>query len=277
MEMMSMKTTLLLLITLCLGACTLPDSAHYPTNAVPVKADKLATILTQVNSASGQPQGEKISRISSAFLDTPYEADTLIGSASTPEVLVINFNGVDCFTLIDYVQSLSNSHDRASFVANLIRTRYVDGEVSYLKRRHFFSDWFANVPRVARDVTRTISPDAVTVVKQLNRKADGGEYVPGLKVISRSITYIPARAITPPVLNRIQSGDYIGVYAPADGLDVSHVGIAVRHDGKLWFRNASSLAANRKVVDSPFSEYFGSKPGIVVLRALPLREPKRAE
>ncbi|WP_146674791.1 N-acetylmuramoyl-L-alanine amidase-like domain-containing protein, partial [Salmonella enterica] len=33
------------------------------------------------------------------------------------------------------------------------------------------------------------------------------------------------------------------------------------------FRNASSLAANRKVVDTPFMEYMHSRPGIVVLRA----------
>jgi phosphatidylserine/phosphatidylglycerophosphate/cardiolipin synthase-like enzyme len=31
--------------------------------------------------------------------------------------------------------------------------------------------------------------------------------------------------------------------------------------------SASSLAANRKVVDTPFMEYMHSKPGIVVLRA----------
>ncbi|WP_312546493.1 N-acetylmuramoyl-L-alanine amidase-like domain-containing protein, partial [Pantoea eucalypti] len=55
--------------------------------------------------------------------------------------------------------------------------------------------------------------------------------------------------------------------------DVSHVGIAVWHDGRLWFRNASSLAAHRKVVDTPFREYMRSKPGIIVLRAVPLTAP----
>ncbi|WP_232233881.1 N-acetylmuramoyl-L-alanine amidase-like domain-containing protein, partial [Salmonella enterica] len=64
-----------------------------------------------------------------------------------------------------------------------------------------------------------------------------------------------------------KNGDYIGVYSPLDGLDVSHVGIVVRHDEQVWFRNASSLAANRKVVDTPFMEYMHSRPGIVVLRA----------
>jgi len=269
---MRVNTVLLLVMTACLSACASPDAAHYRVPE-PAEADKVSVILGQGLPTSEQQLGERISQISAAFLGTPYEANTLIGSPDTSEALVINFKGVDCFTLLDYVQALSRSHDRASFKANLIRTRYVDGEVSYLKRRHFFSDWFADSPRNADDVTRTLSPDAVTVVKQLNRQANGDELVPGLGVISRHITYIPAQAITPQVLKQIQTGDYVGVYATTQSLDVTHVGIAVRHDGRLWFRNASSLAVNRKVVDAPFREYMRSKPGIIVLRAVPLTAP----
>ena len=270
---MKVNTALLLLITACLSACALPDAAHYRGVPESAEADKVSVILAQGLPTSEQQQGERISQISAAFLGTPYEANTLIGSPDTPEALVINLNGVDCFTLLDYVQALSHSHDRASFEANLIRTRYAGGEVSYLKRRHFFSDWFAESPRNADDITRTLSPDAVTVEKQLNRQANGNELVPGLGVIARRITYIPARAITPQVLKQIQTGDYVGVYATPQSLDVTHVGIAVRHDGRLWFRNASSLAINRKVVDAPFREYMRSKPGIIVLRAVPLTAP----
>lgn len=269
---MRVNTALLLVVTVCLSACASHDAADYRTSE-PGKVDNVSVILAQGDPASGQPQGEWISQISAAFLSTPYQANTLPVSPDTPEALVINFNGVDCFTLLDYVQALSRSHNRASFEANLIRTRYVDGEVSYLKRRHFFSDWFADSPRNANDITRTLSPQAVTVVKQLNRQANGTEQMPGLGVISRHIIFIPARAITPQVLEQIQTGDYVGVYATRQGLDVSHVGIAVRHDGQLWFRNASSLAANRKVVDAPFREYMRSKPGMMVLRAVPLAAP----
>lgn len=269
---MRVKPLLLLFIAACISACASPDAAQ---NRVSEKAegDSVSAILSQALPASEQPQDERISQISAAFLGTPYQADTLIGSPDTPEALVINFTGVDCFTLLDYVQALSRSHDRASFEANLIRTRYADDEVSYLKRRHFFTDWFAENPRNADDITSTLTPDAMTVVKQLNRQASGKERLPGLGVIPRRITYIPARAITPKVLKQIQTGDYIGVYTPAQGLDVSHAGIAVRHDGQLWFRNASSLAVNRRVVDTPLSEYMQSKPGIIVLRAVPLTAP----
>ncbi|NEG59394.1 DUF1460 domain-containing protein [Pantoea agglomerans] len=269
---MSLNTVLLLLMTACLSACASPDAAHYRVPE-PAKVDKVSVILAQGLPMSEQQQGERISQISAAFLGTPYAANTLIGSPNTPEVLVINFNDVDCFTLLDYVQALSRSHDRASFEASLIQTRYAGGQVSYENRRHFFSDWFAESPRNADDVTRTLSPDALTVVKHLNRQTSGAEQVPGLGVIARRITYIPARAITPQVLKQIQNGDYVGVYTTSQSLDVTHVGIAVRHDGRLWFRNASSLAVNRKVVDVPFREYMRSKPGIIVLRAVPLTAP----
>lgn len=265
------KRLLLLLIAAALSACAAPASVAPPAPE-PVRKDRVSAILAQAPPLSA-PQGERIAQISAAFLRTPYQAHTLKGSPEIPESLVVNFHGVDCFTLLDYVQALSASRDRASFEANLIRTRYAGGEVRYLNRRHFFSDWFAETPRNAADVTGSLSPQAVTVVKLLNRAIRGKPQVRGLGVISRRITYLPAKAITPQVLAQIRTGDYVGVYATAPALDVTHAGIAVRHDGRLWFRNASSLATTRKVVDMPFRDYMRSKPGIIVLRALPVSAP----
>lgn len=223
-------------------------------------------IRTRVVPASGKKHGDVISQVSYAFLDTPYQPDTLIGGPGTKEALVANFNAVDCFILADYVEALTHSHDQKSFLKNLTNIRYKGGNVEYLTRRHFFSDWFANSPRNARDVTTDISPEYAVVYKQLNRKADGSEYVPGLVITSRKINYIPANAINQQVLARFKNGDYVGVYSPLVGLDVTHVGIVVRQNGHVLFRNASSLASNRKVVDTPFLEYMLMKPGIVVLR-----------
>ncbi|HFQ9941283.1 TPA: N-acetylmuramoyl-L-alanine amidase-like domain-containing protein, partial [Klebsiella pneumoniae] len=80
------------------------------------------------------------------------------------------------------------------------------------------------------------------------------------------ISYIPASAIDKEVINKLQTGDYVGIYSTKRGLDVSHVGIIIKDHNNIWFRNASSLAKNRKVVDSPFIRYMATKPGIVVLR-----------
>lgn len=258
-----------LMLAYMMMACAAPGTEKYQTIMDSVTAGKVSRIIhTDVLPFSGEDHGEVISRVSSAFLGTPYQANTLIGGPDTPESLVANTNGVDCFTFIDYTEALTRSHDQASFLRNLAAVRYTGGNVSYLSRRHFFSDWSATKPYNARDVTPDISPDYAVADKQLNRKPDGSEYIPGLGIHPRKINYIQGKAISQQVLDNLKTGDYVGVYSSAlDGLDVSHVGIVVRHDGKVWFRNASSLAENKKVVDSPFAEYMRAKPGIVVLRA----------
>lgn len=265
---MKLTAWTVLLMSACLTPCAWAGTEKYQTIMDNVTAEKIDRIIrAEVIPSAGESHGEVISRVSSAFLGTPYQAETLTGGPDIPEALVANFNGVDCFILADYVEALTRSLDQKTFLHNLARIRYAGGKVDYPNRRHFLSDWFAIAPRNARDVTPDISPDHVVADKQLNRKPDGTEYIPGLGIHPRKINYIPGKAINEQVLNRLKTGDYVGVYSPLDGLDVSHVGIVVRHDGQVWFRNASSLAANRKVVDSPFMEYMHPKPGIVVLRA----------
>lgn len=62
--------------------------------------------------------------MSSAFLGTSYQTDKLIGDPGTPEVLFVNFNGVDCFTLPDYLEALTRRNDQKSFLHNLAVVRY---------------------------------------------------------------------------------------------------------------------------------------------------------
>lgn len=213
-------------------------------------------------------EGDRIAQISRAFLGTPYRENTLGGGVARPETLTATFTGVDCFTLLDYVYALSKSGSEGDFFANLSAVRYENGQVSYLKRRHFFTDWAAKTPLNAADITARLSPYAVTVDKTLNLKAGGGEYISGLGGIARQITYIPVGRVTPQVLEQLRSGDLVGIYARAAGLDVSHVGIVIKEGGEVYFRNASPLAQTRRVVDAPLGAYLRNKPGIVVLRPL---------
>lgn len=262
-----MKTAATLLISTCLVSCA-AGGYKYKIQIDKATVDKSNSIInTRVIPGRDKGTPFLIASVSSAFLGTPYQANTLIGSVDKKEVLVANFNGVDCFTLIDYVKALLSANNEDEFIKNLVTTRYINGDVEFLNRRHFFSDWFARSPANAVDVTKEISPDAITVTKKLNFKAPDSEYIPGLGIVSRNITYIPASAINEHVLSRIHTGDFVGVFTKLGGLDVTHVGIAIRKDGQLWFRNASSLEKNMKVVDTDFLTYMQSKPGIVVLRS----------
>ncbi|MGL6536123.1 DUF1460 domain-containing protein [Aeromonas hydrophila] len=212
----------------------------------------------------GSP-GQSIRDFSGLFLGNPYVANRLVGSSDTQEQLVVDFGGLDCFTYLDYVESLRRATSVHHFIENVMLTRYVNGEVNYLTRKHFFSDWVHGDNRVS-DVTHLVGGAVVTTAKQLNQKADGGHYIPGLGVTARDITYIPSASIDENTLSLLEEGDYIGIYTDLAGLDVTHTGIFIRGENGPVLRNASSLSSNMQVVDSPFLEYVQNKPGILVYR-----------
>ncbi|MDH8168502.1 DUF1460 domain-containing protein, partial [Klebsiella pneumoniae] len=110
-----------------------------------------------------------------------------------------------------------------------------NGMIDFTGRKHFFTDWAVTSPRNAQDVTQDISPYTITVNKRLNQKNKRQEYVKGLGIISRRISYIPASAIDKEVINKLKTGDYVGIYSTKRGLDVSHVGIIIKDHNNIWF------------------------------------------
>ena len=213
--------------------------------------------------------GEKIAFISRHFLGTPYIAHTLIGNPETSEIFVLRFDGVDCFTLLDYVEALRRSSSFVDFKKHLRHIRYRGGRVNYINRNHFFSEWGnANFPHL-EDVTALVGGMSVhRVEKQLNQRGDGQLYLPGYPVTKRTVTFIPPEAIDASVFSRLHSGDYIGIYSPLPGLDVSHTGIIIKKGEKTLLRHASSRESIRRVVDEELAPYLGGKKGLIVYRAI---------
>ncbi|MCZ2158353.1 DUF1460 domain-containing protein [Bartonella sp. 220] len=237
-------------------------------NLDPYTLKKLNVILKERSKINDHEKEKIIDFLSGAFLGTPYKANMLQGSENVPEELIIDFRGLDCFTYLDYVEALRKSTSQTEFINNVIQTRYVDGNISFLNRKHFFTDWAYKEYKLANDITAQISPNAVNTEKYLNKKADGGNYLPGLPIVKRNITYIPSNFINEDVISQLQSGDFIGIYTKLDGLDVTHVGFFIKTENGPMLRNASSRKENEKVVDSPFMDYVAKTPGIIVLRAL---------
>ncbi|MFF0455445.1 DUF1460 domain-containing protein [Nocardia africana] len=264
--MRSTARTLPILLVLFAAALLLPVRAGADAAIDDTTSHRIDELVALRAGAPGASKGELLDLLSQQFLGTPYAPNTLIGSPTQPERLVADFRQVDCFTFLDYVEALSRTTDRNRFEANLIDTRYAAAQIDYTRRKHFFTDWAQVADVAAIDITANLSPAAVTVPKHLNAKADGGVYLPGIPVVDRDITYIPSEAVDQGVINALRTGDYIGAYADQPGLDVSHVGILISTTSGPVFRNASSLAVNNKVVDTPLDEYLQSVPGIVVLR-----------
>jgi len=231
----------------------------------PARIDALLRRTSSLRSA-----GDRIERISREFLGTPYVSSTLERPPGQPETLVVNLNGMDCFTLLDYVEAMRTAVSEAGFRKQLARVRYRQGTVTYETRNHFFLDWLLyNADRV-QDVTETLGGSGVRrEVIHLNRKNEGSLWVPDLPVRETPVAWVPSSGMTPEVVNRLETGDYIGFRAKEEGLDVTHVGIFVRAGVGSFLRHASSL--HGRVMDEGFQEYAGGKPGVIVLRPLDIR------
>src|SRR3972149_1441267 len=118
--------------------------------------------------------GERIGFLSEQLLGVAYQGSTLAGDAHTPEILVLNLAGVDCFTLIDYVEAMRLSGSFPEITENLKKVRYRKGEVSFEMRNHFFTDWPEYNAGIIEDVTAVIGGSkTVAVRKRLNLRRKG--------------------------------------------------------------------------------------------------------
>ena len=212
--------------------------------------------------------GLRIDFISRHFLETPYQESTLKGDINTQEVFVINLEGVDCFTFLDYVESMRQSSSFNEFKENLKKVRYQGGNVSFKNRNHFFTDWIEFNSDLIDDVTEQIGgKKVIRVNKILNEQGDRTFFLLGIQPRERLIHYIPANTLDDLIINALRTGDYIGIYSTEKGLDVSHVGIFIQERDKIYLRHASSLNKYRKVIDQDFKDYIAEKLGIIVFRS----------
>jgi hypothetical protein len=211
--------------------------------------------------------GKRIDFLSGKFLGVEYRESTLIGDINTTEILVINLNGVDCFTFLDCIEAMRISNSFSEFKENLKKVRYQSGKIVFENRNHFFTDWREYNSDLVGDITEHVSKGKSSQVKKiLNRKDVGTCFLPGISCRERQIVYIPAGNVADAVIENLRTGDYIGIYSEKPGLDVSHVGILMKNKEDVLFRHASK--SSMRVVDEDFRNYIADKPGIVVLRPM---------
>ena len=88
----------------------------------------------------------------------------------------------------------------------------------------------------------------------------------------KEVTYIPKNVLNNPrnLLSFIKDGDIVAIETSKEGLDTSHVGIAVwSSDNRLRFIHASS--AYHKVVTSPVYTYLKKQKHAIGIRILRLK------
>lgn len=221
------------------------------------------------------------------FLNTPYVAHTL--DTLDTEDLIINFREMDCLTLVENCLALSRTlrhpnPDMDCFERELKLIRYRDGIINgYASRLHYTSDWiFDNVKKgIIEDITHALGgkkfrPNVFFMSEnhqEYSRLKDNPELVQEIETIEGEINrrgnyyFIPKQNIGPHQA-LIKSGDVICFTTSIAGLDISHVGIAYRHNRQLTFIHASSTSGKVIINPESLSDYckrIKSNTGIIVL------------
>ena len=197
------------------------------------------------------------------------------------------FDGFDCTTLVETVLGLTHSESMEEFKRVILDIRYENGKVSYLNRNHFISaDWIPNNEKngLIRDITfdlfgdhskvshATISKknwyahkkaediqgqpwsiklhhDLIHLGRDLEDERVGVPYAP-LKIALDHMDLIPSGTIINIVRVGYDLKEFIGTE-----LIVSHQGIAIRRNGALYYRHATTLEPY-KVVDVLLKDYL---------------------
>lgn len=239
---------------------------------------------------SEKPIGDIIAEVGKTFINTPYEAHSL--EITDKEQLVINFSGLDCTTFLETTFALSRCIKQKKttfedFKNELQLIRYRDGKlIEYPSRLHYFSDWIFNNQEkgLIKDVTKEIGGKSIRF--KVNFMSENPHLYKHLKsnpefvrqirkqeeeINNREYFYLPEEDISK-VESKIQNGDLIALTTSDKGLDIGHVGIAVKmSDGRIHFMHAPLVGSKVQITDLPLSDYVKKvkkHTGIIVLRAL---------
>ncbi len=241
-------------------------------------------------SLSQKPINEIISEVAKTFLGADYKASTLENSSD--ENLVINLSAFDCTTFIENVIAISrciqkNKTTFEDYLAELQFIRYRDGQIDqYPSRLHYFSDWIFNNQnkRICNDITKnlggvpisfdvsymTTHPDSYSQLKANDK------FIPIIRnqeeqISDRTYYFIPKSSIKE-VDEKINDGDLIAFTTNIDGLDIGHVGLAIRMgDGKIHLLHAPVVGSKVQISELPLSDYINKvkkHTGIIVVRLI---------
>lgn len=237
-----------------------------------------------------KPMGDIIVEVGKSFIGTEYLSHGL--EKDGDEQLVINLTGLDCTTFLENSLVLARCVRKGKtsfedYLNELQLIRYRDGVMDkYPSRLHYFSDWiYDNVKKgIVEDVTEEIGGQKTkfkvnfmsTHPESYKHLKENPEFIPIIKeqekVIScREYYFIPKEELASKE-QLIVNGDLIAITTTIEGLDIGHIGIAVKmDDGRIHLLHAPTENTKVQITEQPLSEYlmkYKRHSGIIVLRAL---------
>lgn len=236
-----------------------------------------------------KPIGDIIVEIGKTFIGTDYEAFAL--EKEDKEQLIINLTGLDCTTFLENAVVFGrlikqNKTEFEDYVSELTFIRYKDGIINeYPSRLHYFSDWiFNNIQKgIVEDITPSIGGELIKFnlffmsknpdkYKHLNENPNFIKLIANQEkeINSRNYYYIPKERVNS-IEKGINNGDLIAITTNIKGLDISHVGIAVKmSNGRIHFMHAPQAGKKVQITEIPLGDYLAkikNQTGIIVLRA----------
>lgn len=270
------KTLLLLLTAGCLNAQMKPSEEDSIIFYEKLEALALFEASTQELA---------ITDIGKLFLDTPYVAKTL--EKGNTETLIVNLRGFDCTTYVENVLAFgmmvqNEQSDFGNFTENLKTIRYRNGILDgYPSRLHYFTEWISNNQKKGLVTDITAELGGVSQKKAINFMGTHRELYPFLRLdenyeamlaleeelAQENLCILPQDQIENQE-HLIQSGDIIALATSIKGLDVTHTGFALKHNGRIHLLHASSSGSVR-ITQEPLADYLKkvkSNIGIIVAR-----------
>ncbi|HON58949.1 MAG TPA: DUF1460 domain-containing protein [Smithella sp.] len=234
------------------------------------------------------PAGDAAVLIARLFLGRPYQAQTLDGAGR--EKLTVNVSVFDCLTFVETVLALARCArlgklTPAAFKKNLKFIRYRGGKIQgYASRLHYFTDWLRDNENkgVLADATGSLGGKPsrkkidfmtthLSLYPWLKNPVQLSEIMKVEKSLSRrTIRTIPRNQVGA-VADKIQNGDIIAFTARQPGLDVAHVGFALREGKSLRLLHASQKDGRVSLSGKTLAAYLRSREqftGVMIARPL---------
>lgn len=239
---------------------------------------------------SQKPLNHIIIEIGKSFIGTEYVAHTI--EKDGEEQLVINLAGLDCTTFLESTFALarnvkSGKNDFENYASELTFIRYRDGKIDqYPSRLHYFSDWIYNNTGkgLVKDVTKEIGGEEIKFKvsymssnpESYKHLKENPDFIPVIKTqeteISKRVYYYIPKSRVKSVETKIEDGDLIAITSSVKGLDINHIGFAVKmQNGRIHFLHAPLVGAKVEITPEPLDEYLMKikrHTGIVVLRVI---------
>lgn len=237
-------------------------------------------------SLDGKPFGDLIVAVALSFRGSPYVAHSL--DVPGPEKLVVNLRGFDCLTLVESSLTIArcvrlrrNSFD--DYRNQLREIRYRSGIIeAYPSRLHYFTDWVADNERkdIVTDVTSILGGvererriDFMSHHRGSYRQLESDVYFDAIRETESRLSsatryYIPQDSVET-AMEKVRTGDIVGLTSTVEGLDIAHTGFAYRIGGQVRLLHASSSGRAVEVSEGSLVDYLTAQKkqdGLIVVR-----------